>query len=81
MSEKINKNKVISFRVPESASKDCSDRLVDKPVWGVKSVNQFARKLFLDFAAGRLSYANEEHYGMDAEMISEKEAESATAGA
>ena len=52
---------VIAFRVPtkDAAALDTkasSDRIVD-----VRSGNQFARKLVLDFLKGRLIYPNARH--------------------
>ena len=72
MSDKINKGRVISFRVSDKSAEDCDGFLKGAPVWGVKSVNQFARKLFLDYQQGRLTYDNPDHEKMDSELIAEE---------
>lgn len=49
---------IVSFRLRKTEAKLLQQDLKGKPIAGVKSLKQFARKLVIDFAKGRLVYSN-----------------------
>jgi len=61
--------KVVSFRVSDERHKTIADSLEKSPVIGCNSVSDFARKLFADYLAGRLSYRNKKHLEADYDKL------------
>ncbi len=49
---------VIAFRLTAAESQTLSKSFEDEPMLGVKSPSMLARKLALDWSAGRLAYKN-----------------------
>lgn len=56
--KKVKEN-VVAFRLTPQESEDLEKSFNEHPMVGVRSPNQLARKLALDWIAGRLKYANE----------------------
>jgi hypothetical protein len=69
MAEKKLKEYIVSFRIPKDQATIVSKMLVDQPILGVKSVNQFFRKIGRDHLAGRLAYKNPEHASTDTDIM------------
>lgn len=69
MGEKNLRECIVSFRIPKSQADTASKMLADKPVLGIRSTNQFFRKVGLDFLAGRLTYKNPEHASVDTSVV------------
>lgn len=61
MTENIKKVKetVVAFRLTPQEFAVLSKKFTDNPMVGVRSPSQLARKLALDWCAGRLKYSNE----------------------
>lgn len=75
LNNKELKSRVASFRVPQRIDDDIEKALKASPVMGgVASANQFYRKLALDWHAGRLTYKNPSHLGMNSDLIDAQEA-------
>lgn len=53
---KLRKERIISYRIPAASSTELEKLSVNPKVVGIRSANQFARKLTLDFLSGRLVY-------------------------
>ena len=53
-----NKSCVVTFRVTEDVVKNLAEKLAKRPIVGIRSTNQYARKLLLDFVHGDLLYLN-----------------------
>ncbi len=49
----------MAFRLTPQEFEGLEKCFMDHPMVGVRSANQLARKLALDYQAGRLTYANE----------------------
>lgn len=60
MAEKKLKQHVVCFRVSTDRYDTAKSSLDAQGIVGMKSVNQFFRKLALDFLSGRLVYKNSE---------------------
>lgn len=54
--EKQIKERVVAFRLPETLAIELDKQAQSSMVVGIRSGNQFARKLVIDFLAGRLHY-------------------------
>jgi len=52
------KERVIAFRIPDETGDELDKSAETTPVPGVRSGNQLARKLVLDFVHGKLIYLN-----------------------
>lgn len=50
------KGDILSFRVPKEVREKVAIQLESKPVLKCESPHKFARKLMLDWVAGRLQY-------------------------
>jgi hypothetical protein len=69
MADKTLKEHIISFRIPDDQAELVIKMLREQPILGVRSPNQFFRKLGLDFIAGRLAYKNPEDYYSDTTLL------------
>lgn len=49
---------VVAFRLPEKSASALHDRAVRDRIMNIRSGNQLARKLVLDFLAGKLMYVS-----------------------
>jgi hypothetical protein len=49
---------VVAFRVPKTAVTAFEKRMNKRPVVGIRSIHQYARKLFLDFTDNKCVYLN-----------------------
>jgi hypothetical protein len=58
MADKTLKEHVVSFRIPKAQAEIVERMLRQQPVSGVKSVNQWFRKVGFDCIAGRVAYKN-----------------------
>jgi len=52
------KERVVAFRIPDNLASNLETKAVEPKIIGIRSGNQFARKLVIDFLAGRLVYLN-----------------------
>lgn len=55
---RVNKERVIAFRVPATDGKELDKRVRESRIVGVRSPHQMARKIVRDFIAGHLIYVN-----------------------
>lgn len=69
MAEKKLKEHIVSFRIPKEQAAIVTKMLADQPILGVKSINQFFRKIGRDHLAGRLAYKNPEHATVDTDVL------------
>ena len=56
MSEKLRKEHIVSFRISNEQHESLTRMLEEQPIVGLKSVNQFFRKVGRDFMAGKIVY-------------------------
>lgn len=68
MAEKALKEFIISFRIPKEQATMVEKMLQEQPIIGVKSPNQFFRKIGRDFLAGRVAYKHSEDMRVDADI-------------
>lgn len=66
--EKALRPTVISFRITEAQTVKLNTTFENEPALGVRSSNQYARKVVADFLAGRLVYKNPEHRKKDLDL-------------
>jgi len=59
--ENESKSQLIIFRVRAAAGTKLEQMLQERKIVGIKSSNQYARKILTDFLEGRLAYANPDH--------------------
>lgn len=57
-SKTTNKGNIVCFRINDDHSASLSRQLMSAPVVGLRTSNQLARKLVVDYLEGRLSYNN-----------------------
>jgi len=69
MADKPVKQHVVSFRVPEEQATTVKKMLAAQPIMGVKSVNQYFRKIGRDFLAGKLTYKNPQDAYVDTDIV------------
>ena len=67
MAEKTLKEHIVSFRIPKEQAAIVERMLQEQPIVGVKSPNQFFRKIGRDFLAGRVAYKNAEDMLVDSD--------------
>jgi hypothetical protein len=70
MADKTLKEHIVSFRIPKDQAAIVEKMLQDQPIIGVKSPNQFFRKIGRDFLAGRVAYKNPQDMLVDSDMSS-----------
>lgn len=68
MAEKSLKEYIVSFRIPKEQAAIVDKLLDESPIIGVKSPNQFFRKIGLDFLAGKITYKNPSDVLLDSGM-------------
>lgn len=66
--EKSLRPTVISFRITEAQTEKLHENFENDSALGVRSSNQYARKVVADFLAGRLVYKNPEHRKRDLDV-------------
>ena len=81
MTKKVLKDRVASFRVSRAVDGEFQAKLTASPIAGCDTTNKFYRKLVLDYAAGRLVYANPEDATADPEVLNAMQAIEATQAA
>jgi hypothetical protein len=69
MGDKTLKSHIVSFRIPKDEAYIVSKMLEGQPITGVKSVNQFFRKIARDYLAGRVSYKRPEDMLADSDLV------------
>jgi hypothetical protein len=67
MADKTLKEQIVSFRIPKAQAEMVEHMLVEQPISGVRSVNQWFRKVGVDFVAGRVVYKNPSDQRVDLE--------------
>lgn len=70
MADKPVKQHVVSFRVPEEQATTVKKMLQAQPILGIKSVNQYFRKVGRDFLGGKLAYKNPGDAFVDTDLSS-----------
>jgi hypothetical protein len=70
MAEKTLKEHIVAFRIPKDQAAIVTKMLADQPICGVKSVNQFFRKIGRDYLAGKMAYKNPEDAIEDTDISS-----------
>lgn len=68
VAEKELRPTVISFRITEAQTEKLTANFENDSALGVRSHNQYARKVVADFLAGRLVYKNPEHRKKDLDV-------------
>lgn len=68
MSDKTLKEHIVSFRIPKDTAATVEKMLGSQPVVGVKSINQFSRKVLKDLLTGKLVYKNAEDISKDPDI-------------
>jgi hypothetical protein len=66
--EKLLRPTVISFRITEEQTKKLVENFEKDAPLGVRSTNQFARKVLVDYLAGRLTRKNSKESGRDLDI-------------
>lgn len=51
---KAKRERIISFRIPKDVGVDLDLRVREDKIIGIRSTNQLARKVLLDFISGKL---------------------------
>ena len=69
----VSKGQVLSFRITHENTEKIRTQLEKSPIVKCDSAQKFARKLCLDWLAGRLAYKNPAHLDVDSEIIEEME--------
>ena len=59
---------IVTFRVPTNRVNKLQSKMTRKPIVGINSTHQFARKLFLDFIEGKVVYLNSTDFSEDPSM-------------
>ena len=68
MADKTLKEHIVSFRIPKAQADIVERMLQEQPISGIKSVNQWFRKVGCDCLAGRMAYKNPADMMMDPEL-------------
>ena len=71
------RTEIVSFRLRATEAKMLADDLKAAPAAGVKSLKQYARKITIDFARGRLAYIDPRDRKVDSSVRESKHMESA----
>jgi hypothetical protein len=58
VSDNPDETTVVAFRVSKKAMAAFEKRMNKRPVVGIRSIHQYARKLFLDFTNNKCVYLN-----------------------
>lgn len=66
--EKALRPTVISFRITDDQTKALTENFEKDLPLGVRSTNQYGRKILADFLAGRLVYKNPKHREKDLDI-------------
>lgn len=68
MADKTLKEHIVSFRIPKDQAAVVVNMLKEQPIIGVKSINQFFRKVGRDYLAGRVTYKNPQDMLVDTDI-------------
>jgi len=66
--ENDSKSQLIIFRVRSNSGAKLAKTMQERKIVGIKSVNQYARKILIDFLEGRLKYENPEHADLNPDL-------------
>jgi len=69
MSTPNDKHNIVMFRLKTETLRNMGEVLTREPIIGVRSTNQFARKIVKDFMEGRLVYTNPKFSLADTELL------------
>ena len=58
MSDKVLKDHIVAFRIPKDQATVVTAMLQETPIMNVRSINQFFRKIGMDYVAGKMTYKN-----------------------
>lgn len=68
MPAKTLKECIVSFRIAKHEAETVDQMLKQQPILGVRSSNQFFRKIARDFLAGKIVYKNADDMRVDSDL-------------